>query len=151
MLSVKSVNALSHNTDWTIGHVHSGALGWVAMISVGCLYYLIPRLYRRTEMHSVGLINVHFWLSTVGVIFYAASMWIAGLMQGLMWRASNADGMLTYTFVESLEATYPYYLGRLAGGVIFLLGMVVMAYNVWKTVRTAPAPAFKPALASGPA
>jgi cytochrome c oxidase cbb3-type subunit 1 len=141
MMSVKSVNALSHNTDWTIGHVHSGALGWVSMISIGCLYSLVPRLFGKREMHSTSLINVHFWLSTIGVVLYIASMWIAGLMQGLMWRAVNDDGTLTYTFVESLEATMPYYLGRLAGGVVFMLGMLLMAYNVWKTVRPTPLPA----------
>jgi cytochrome c oxidase cbb3-type subunit 1 len=141
MMSVKAVNALSHNTDWTIGHVHSGALGWVTMISVGCLYSLIPKLFGKTAMFSKSLINVHFWLSTVGVVLYIASMWIAGVMQGLMWRAVNDDGTLTYSFVESLEATRPYYMGRLAGGLVFFLGMVVMAYNVWRTVRPAPEPA----------
>jgi len=151
MMSIRSVNALTHDTDWTIAHVHSGSLGWVALISIGSLYFLIPRLYRRTEMWSTRLVQLHFWIATIGVVLYIASMWIAGLMQGLMWRAVNDDGTLTYTFVEALKATNPYYLGRLAGGVVFLLGMVVMAYNVWKTVRTAPAPAFKPALASGPA
>jgi len=140
MMSVKSVNALSHNTDWTIGHVHSGALGWVAMISIGCLYALIPRLFGKREMYSKQLINVHFWLSTGGVVLYITSMWIAGLMQGLMWRAVNDDGTLTYSFVESLEATMPYYMGRLAGGVVFLLGMLLMAYNVWKTVKPVPGP-----------
>jgi len=147
MMSVKTVNALSHNTDWTIGHVHSGSLGWVALITVGSLYYLIPRLYGKERMYSVPLINVHFWLSTIGIVLYIASMWIAGLMQGLMWRAVNDDGTLTYTFIESIKATYPYYIGRLAGGVIFLLGMLVMVYNVWKTVQTpaaVPVPATEP-------
>ena len=116
MMSIKTVNALSHFTDWTIGHVHSGALGWVAMMTIGSLYYLIPRLYGQIEMWSVRLINTHFWLSTIGVVFYVANMWIAGVMQGLMWRAVNEDGTLTYTFVESLEATWPYYVGRLVGG-----------------------------------
>jgi cytochrome c oxidase cbb3-type subunit 1 len=141
MMSVKAVNALSHNTDWTIGHVHSGALGWVAMISIGSLYALVPRLYGKREMYSISLINTHFWLSTIGVVLYIASMWIAGLMQGLMWRAVNDDGTLTYSFVEALKATEPYYYGRLAGGVVFLLGMLLMAYNVWMTIRPSPAPA----------
>jgi cytochrome c oxidase cbb3-type subunit 1 len=139
MMSIKSVNALTHDTDWTIGHVHSGSLGWVALISIGALYFLIPRLYRRREMHSTRLIHLHFWISTIGIVLYIASMWIAGLMQGLMWRAVNDDGTLTYTFVEALKATNPYYVGRLAGGVVFLLGMLVMAYNVTRTIRSGAA------------
>jgi cytochrome c oxidase cbb3-type subunit 1 len=147
MMSVKSVNALTHDTDWTIAHVHSGSLGWVAMISIGALYFLVPRLWGRKAMHSTQLVNVHFWIATVGIVLYIASMWIAGLMQGLMWRAVNADGTLTYTFVEALKATRPYYMGRLAGGLCFLLGMLVMAYNVFKTIRAgAPAVETVPAL-----
>jgi cytochrome c oxidase cbb3-type subunit 1 len=137
MMSIKTVNSLSHYTDWTVGHVHSGALGWVAFISIGCLYYLIPRLFGRTEMHSVRLITAHFWIATIGVVLYIAAMWIAGVMQGLMWRAVNPDGTLTYTFVESVKATYPFYAIRLLGGVLFLTGMLIMAYNVWKTVAGA--------------
>ncbi len=137
MMSIKTVNSLSHYTDWTIGHVHSGALGWVAMISIGSLYYMIPRLFGRVEMHSVRLITLHFWIATVGVVLYIAAMWIAGVMQGLMWRAVNADGTLTYTFVESVKSTYPFYAIRLLGGLMFLSGMLIMAYNVWKTVRGA--------------
>jgi cytochrome c oxidase cbb3-type subunit 1 len=136
MMSIKTVNALSHYTDWTIGHVHSGALGWVAMISIGCMYALIPRLYGRKEMYSTRLIDVHFWTTTIGIVLYVASMWIAGVMQGLMWRATNPDGTLTYTFVESLAATYPYYAVRLLGGVLVLAGMFIMVYNVWKTVAS---------------
>ncbi|HEY9134638.1 MAG TPA: cytochrome-c oxidase, cbb3-type subunit I [Pseudomonadales bacterium] len=134
MMSIKTVNALSHNTDWTIGHVHSGALGWVAMISIGAVYVLVPRVFNKTGMYSVALINAHFWLSTVGTVLYIASMWIAGVMQGLMWGAVNDDGSLTYTFVESLEATFPYYVVRLVGGALFFIGMLLMAYNVMKTV-----------------
>ena len=134
MMSIKTVNALSHYTDWTIGHVHSGALGWVAMISIGSLYALIPKLWGKQEMHSVPAINLHFWLSTIGVVLYAASMWVAGIMQGLMWRAIEDDGTLTYSFMESLNATYPYYAVRLLGGALFLSGMFIMAWNVWKTV-----------------
>ncbi len=137
MMAIKAVNALSHDTDWTIGHVHSGALGWVAMITFGSLYHLIPRLYGKKRMHSVAAINVHFWLATIGVVFYISSMWIAGVMQGLMWRAVNNDGTLTYTFIEALKATYPYYFGRLIGGVIYFAGAVLMAWNVWKTVAGA--------------
>jgi cytochrome c oxidase cbb3-type subunit 1 len=134
MMSIKTVNALSHYTDWTVGHVHSGALGWVAMISIGSLYYLIPRLFGKVEMYSMKLVEVHFWTATIGVVLYIAAMWIAGVMQGLMWRAVNADGTLTYSFIESVERTYPFYYVRLLGGALFLLGMFFMAYNVWKTV-----------------
>jgi cytochrome c oxidase cbb3-type subunit 1 len=134
MMSIKTVNALSHYTDWTIGHVHSGALGWVGMISLGCIYYLIPRLFGRTQMHSVPLVTLHFWVATVGIVLYIAAMWIAGVTQGLMWRAVNPDGTLTYTFVESTKASAPFYVIRLLGGTLYLSGMFVMAYNVWKTI-----------------
>ncbi|MEM8814784.1 MAG: cytochrome-c oxidase, cbb3-type subunit I [Pseudomonadota bacterium] len=135
MMSIKTVNALSHYTDWTIGHVHSGALGWVAMMTMGSLYTLIPRLWNREGMYSTKLIDIHFWTSTIGVVLYAVSMWIAGVTQGLMWRAVNDDGTLTYAFIESLKATYPYYGLRLLGGVIFFAGMLIMVYNVYMTVR----------------
>jgi cytochrome c oxidase cbb3-type subunit 1 len=134
MMSIKTVNALSHYTDWTIGHVHSGALGWVAMVTMGSLYVLIPALYGKKEMYSTKLIEAHFWTATIGVVLYIVSMWISGVMQGLMWRAVNSDGTLTYSFVESLEAMYPFYFVRFLGGAIFLLGMLLMAYNVWKTI-----------------
>ncbi len=137
MMSIKTVNALSHYTDWTVGHVHSGALGWVAMISIGSIYALLPRLLGTNSMHSVKLIDTHFWVHTLGVVFYIAAMWIAGVMQGLMWRATNADGTLTYTFVEALNATYPYYLARLFGGLLVLGGMLLMAWNVLMTWRDA--------------
>lgn len=135
MMSIKTVNALSHNTDWTVGHVHSGALGWVAMISIGAMYHLIPRLYGMINMYSTSLINVHFWLATIGTVLYIASMWVNGIMQGLMWRAVNSDGTLTYSFVESVEASAPGYFVRVLGGAVFLSGMLIMAYNVWKTVN----------------
>ena len=135
MMSIKTVNALSHYTDWTIGHVHSGALGWVAFITIAAMYQMIPKLFGKTRMYSVKLMNAHFWIATLGIVLYVTSMWIAGVMQGLMWRAMNADGTLTYTFVESLEATYPYYAVRLLGGLMFLSGMLIMAWNVWRTVR----------------
>ena len=143
MLAIKSVNALSHYTDWTIGHVHSGALGWVAMITFGMLYYIIPRLWGREKMYSVRLIEVHFWVATIGVVLYIASMWIAGVMQGLMWRATEPDGSLTYSFVESVKSTLPFYAIRLSGGALYLVGMLIMAYNVFKTVvgQTAVNPA----------
>ncbi|MGD8937601.1 MAG: cytochrome-c oxidase, cbb3-type subunit I, partial [Thiogranum sp.] len=137
MMSIKTVNALSHYTDWTIGHVHSGALGWVAMVSIGSVYFLIPKLFDREQMYSIRLIDWHFWMSTIGVVLYIVSMWIAGVMQGLMWRAINDDGTLTYSFVESLERMYPFYFVRFLGGALFLVGMLVMAYNVVKTVSGA--------------
>lgn len=139
MMSIKTVNALSHNTDWTIGHVHSGALGWVAMVSIGAMYHLIPILFGRKagDMHSVKLINIHFWLATIGTVLYIAALWVNGIMQGLMWRAVNADGTLTYSFVESVEASIPGYIVRTIGGAVFLLGMLIMAYNVYMTVRAA--------------
>jgi len=134
MMSLKDVNALSHYTDWTIGHVHSGALGWVAMISFGSLYHLVPRLW-NTQMHSNKLINVHFWLATIGILLYITAMWISGIMQGLMWRAFDDFGNLQYSFVESVAAMHPFYAMRALGGVFFLSGMVLMCYNVFKTVR----------------
>jgi cytochrome c oxidase cbb3-type subunit 1 len=137
MMSVKTVNALSHYTDWTIGHVHSGALGWVSLVSIGTVYALLPKLFGRSEMYSIKLINTHFWLGTIGIVLYIAALWVAGIMQGLMWRAINDDGTLTYSFVESLKAMYPFYTVRLLGGTLFLIGMFVMAYNVWKTIAGA--------------
>jgi len=133
MMSIKTVNALSHYTDWGIGHVHGGTLGWVGFISMGALYYLVPRLYGQSRMHSLRAIELHFWISTLGIVLYIASMWIAGVMQGLMWRAVNADGTLTYTFVESVKATFPFYVLRLLGGLLYLGGMCVMLWNVVKT------------------
>lgn len=134
MMSIKTVNALSHYTDWTIGHVHSGALGWVAMVSIGSVYHLIPRLFGQERMYSVSLINAHFWLATIGTVLYIVAMWISGVMQGLMWRAVNSDGTLTYSFVESVQASYPFYTVRFIGGFIFLSGMFLMAYNAYKTI-----------------
>jgi cytochrome c oxidase cbb3-type subunit 1 len=152
MMSIKTVNSLSHYTDWTVGHVHAGALGWVAMISIGSLYSLMPRLLGRESMYSTKWIDVHFWLHTFGVLLYITSMWIAGVTQGLMWRATNPDGTLTYSFVEGLQATYPYYIVRLTGGLIVLAGMGLMALNTWKTFAaarsTAPQPVLVPDVAS---
>ncbi|MCA3003111.1 MAG: cytochrome-c oxidase, cbb3-type subunit I [Rhodocyclaceae bacterium] len=139
MLSIKTVNGLAHYTDWIIGHVHSGALGWVAFISIGSMYYLIPRLFGQKEMYSVKLISLHFWIATLGVVLYIAALWISGVMQGLMWRAVNSDGTLTYTFVESVKASYPYWMIRLLGGTLFFSGMLIMAYNVFKTVAAGKA------------
>ncbi len=144
MMAIKTVNALSHNTDWTVGHVHSGALGWVAMISIGAIYHLIPVLWNRKEMWSVGLVNTHFWLATIGTVLYISAMWVNGITQGLMWRAFNADGTLTYSFVESVEASYPGYFVRVVGGAFFLLGMFLMAYNVYRTVSSEEATSAQP-------
>jgi len=150
MMSIKTVNALSHYTDWTIGHVHSGALGWVGLISMGSMYHLIPRMYGRTAMYSTRAIELHFWIATVGIVLYIAAMWIAGVMQGLMWRAVNPDGTLVYSFVESVKATWPFYAIRLLGGVLYLSGMLIMAWNTVMTVRVGrpapvPVPVFNPA------
>ncbi len=150
MMSIKTVNALSHYTDWTVGHVHSGALGWVGLVSMGSLYYLIPRLYGQKKMYSVPAIELHFWVATIGIVLYIAAMWIAGVMQGLMWRSVNPDGSLTYTFVESVKATFPFYVIRLLGGVLYLAGMIVMLWNVIMTAmqgkaQNAPVLAVNPA------
>jgi len=148
MMAIKTVNALSHYTDWTVGHVHSGALGWVAFISIGAIYFLIPRLF-GTEMYSKKLMEMHFWIATIGVVLYITSMWISGIMQGLMWRAVNADGTLTYSFVESVQSMHPFYVVRFLGGVMFLSGMLIMAYNVFKTIaRRQPVVAAIPAPAA---
>jgi cytochrome c oxidase cbb3-type subunit 1 len=135
MMSIKTVNALSHYTDWTVGHVHSGALGWVGLITMGSLYYMIPRLFGQKKMYSVPAIELHFWIATIGIVLYIAAMWIAGVMQGLMWRSVNPDGSLTYTFVESVKATYPFYVIRLVGGLLYLGGMLVMLWNMVMTIR----------------
>jgi len=134
MMAIKTVNALSHYTEWTIGHVHSGALGWVAFVSIGAMYYMLPRMFGQKEMYSTKLINWHFWIATVGVVLYIAAMWIAGVMEGLMWRSFNEDGTLAYTFVEALEMKAPFYAIRLVGGILFLSGMFIMAYNMFKTM-----------------
>jgi cytochrome c oxidase cbb3-type subunit 1 len=133
LMSIKTVNALSHYTDWTVGHVHAGALGWVGLISMGTLYYLVPRMFGQTRMYSVRAIELHFWVATIGIVLYIAAMWIAGVMQGLMWRAVNPDGTLVYSFVESVKATFPFYLVRLIGGLLYLGGMLIMAWNVVMT------------------
>ncbi|MDP2786694.1 MAG: cytochrome-c oxidase, cbb3-type subunit I [Pseudomonadota bacterium] len=134
LMSLKDVNALSHYTDWTVGHVHSGALGWVAMIAFGSLYHMIPKLW-NTQMYSVKLINAHFWLATIGTLLYITAMWISGISQGLMWRAFDDFGNLQYSFVESVAAMHPFYAMRAIGGLFFLTGMSLMAYNVYKTIR----------------
>jgi len=134
MMSIKTVNSLSHYTDWTVGHVHSGALGWVGLISMGSLYYLIPRMFGRQTMYSVQAISVHFWAATIGIVLYIASMWIAGVMQGLMWRAVNPDGTLVYSFVESVKSSHDFYVIRVGGGLLYLGGMILMLWNTIMTV-----------------
>ena len=133
-MSIKTANAVSHYTYWTVGPVHSGSLGWVGLVTMGSMYYLIPRLFGQKQMYSVKAIEVHFWTATIGIVIYIAAMWIAGVMQGLMWRAINPDGTLTYTFVESVKATYPFYVLRLLGGLLYLGGMLIM---LWNTLNTA--------------
>jgi cytochrome c oxidase cbb3-type subunit 1 len=134
MMSIKTVNALSHYTDWTVGHVHSGALGWVGLVSMGTLYFLVPRLFGQKQMYSMKAIELHFWMATIGIVLYITALWISGVMEGLMWRAINPDGTLAYTFIESVKAKHPYYIIRLLGGLLYLGGMLVMLWNVIKTV-----------------
>jgi cytochrome c oxidase cbb3-type subunit I len=136
MMSVKIVNSLSHYTNWTIGHVHSGALGWVAYISFGALYCLVPWLWNR-RLYSLRLVNWHFWISTIGIVLYITSMWVAGILQGLMWRAYTSLGFLEYSFVETVEAMHPFYVIRALGGILFLIGALIMAFNLWMTVNAA--------------
>ena len=134
MLSIKSVNSLSHYTDWTIGHVHSGALGWNGMITFACVYFLVPRLWKRGRMYSLRMINWHFWLATLGIVFYASSMWVSGIMQGLMWREYGPNGYLVWSFADSVAAMFPMYVMRMAGGLMYLSGALIMTYNIWMTL-----------------
>ncbi|PPJ46526.1 cytochrome-c oxidase, cbb3-type subunit I [Rhizobium sp. KAs_5_22] len=134
MMSIKSVNSLSHYTDWTIGHVHSGALGWVGMITFGAVYYLTPKLWNRNRLYSLRLVNWHFWLATLGIVVYAAVLWVAGIQQGLMWREYDEQGFLVYSFAESVAAMFPYYVLRAVGGAMYLVGGLIMAYNVLMTI-----------------
>ncbi|VAW58925.1 Cytochrome c oxidase (cbb3-type) subunit CcoN [hydrothermal vent metagenome] len=138
VMSSKTVNALSHYTDWTIGHVHSGALGWVAMVAAGALYHLVMKLW-NTRMYSASLVNAHFWMATIGTVIYIIAMWVSGIMQGLMWRDYDEFGTLTYTFAESVAAMHPYYAMRAVGGLIFWIGGVLMLYNIIMTIRQASA------------
>ena len=134
MMSVKEVNSLSHYTNWTIGHVHSAALGWNGMITFGALYFMAPRLWGRTRLYSLRMVNWHFWLATIGIVLYASSMWVAGIMQGLMWREYGQDGYLVYSFAEVVQALHPYYAIRVAGGLLYLAGALVMVWNIWMTI-----------------
>ena len=136
LMSIKAVNGLSHYTDWTIGHVHSGALGWVAYISFGAIYCLVPWLWNRKEVYSLKLVNWHFWISTLGIVLYICAMWVSGILQGLMWRAYTSLGFLEYSFIETVEAMHPFYVIRAMGGALFLIGALIMAFNLWMTVRS---------------
>ncbi|TAL01410.1 MAG: cytochrome-c oxidase, cbb3-type subunit I [Rhodospirillaceae bacterium] len=135
LMSIKTVNALSHYTEWGIGHVHSGSLGWVGYISMGALYCMVPWLWKRPRLYSLQLVNVHFWISTIGIVLYITSMWVGGILQGLMWRAYDNLGFLQYSFIETVEAMHPFYLIRALGGSLFLIGALIMAYNLWRTAR----------------
>jgi cytochrome c oxidase cbb3-type subunit I len=135
LMSVKPVNALSHYTDWTVGHVHSGALGWVAFISFGALYFLVPVLWKRSQLYSLRLVSYHFWTATVGIVLYITAMWVSGIMQGLMWRAYDNLGFLQYSFVETVAAMHPFYVIRAMGGVLFVAGSLIMVYNLWRTAK----------------
>jgi cytochrome c oxidase cbb3-type subunit 1 len=155
LMSIKSVNALSHYTDWTIGHVHSGALGWVGFISFGALYCLTPQMFGRGKLYSLRLVNWHFWMATLGIVLYVGAMWVSGIMQGLMWRAYDSLGFLQYSFAETVAAMHPFYVVRVLGGLLYLSGALIMAYNLWRTARgdvadeaalPAGAPATAPAL-----
>jgi cytochrome c oxidase cbb3-type subunit I len=135
LMSIKAVNGLSHYTDWTIGHVHAGALGWVAYISFGAIYCLVPWLWNRKGLYSLRLVSWHFWVSTLGIVFYITAMWVSGILQGLMWRAYTSLGFLEYAFIETVAAMHPFYVIRALGGALFLIGALIMAFNLWMTVR----------------
>jgi cytochrome c oxidase cbb3-type subunit 1 len=151
LMSIKAVNSLSHYTDWTVGHVHSGALGWVAMVTFGSIYCLVPWLWRRKKLYSDMLVEWHFWICTLGIVLYITSMWVAGIMQGLMWRAYNSFGVLDYEFINTVEAMHPYFIIRAIGGVLFVLGALVMVYNLWMTVAAQPEEATGTAAQPSPA
>ncbi len=135
LMSIRAVNSLSHYTDWTIGHVHSGALGWVGFVSFGAIYCLVPWLWNKKQLYSLKLVNWHFWIATIGIVLYITSMWVSGIMQGLMWRAYTSLGFLEYSFIETVEAMHPFYIIRAIGGLLFVIGALIMVYNLWMTVR----------------
>ena len=135
MMAIKAVNSLSHYTDWTIGHVHSSALGWNGMITFGALYFLVPKLWHRERLYSLGLVNWHFWLATIGIVLYASSMWVTGIMEGLMWREYDDQGFLVNSFADTVAAKFPMYVVRGLGGVMYLTGAAIMCFNLWQTAR----------------
>jgi cytochrome c oxidase cbb3-type subunit I len=147
LMSVKAVNSLSHYTDWTIGHVHSGALGWVGYVSFGAIYCLVPWLWNRERLYSLKLVNWHFWISTIGIVLYISAMWVSGILQGLMWRAYTKLGFLEYSFIETVEAMHPFYVIRAIGGALFLAGALIMVFNLWRTVYSTAEPVGRTALA----
>lgn len=134
-MSIRAVNSLSHYTDWTVGHVHSGALGWVGFVTFGCLYYLVPKLWNRSEVYSLKLVSIHLWVATFGIVLYIAAMWVSGIMQGLMWRSYNDMGFLNYSFVETVVAMHPFYIIRALGGLMYLSGALIMCYNFYRTIK----------------
>jgi cytochrome c oxidase cbb3-type subunit 1 len=136
-MSIKAVNSLSHYTDWTIGHVHSGALGWVGFISFGALYCLVPWLWNRRRALLAKLVEWHFWIATTGILLYIAAMWVSGIMEGLMWREYTPQGFLAYSFIESVSAKHPFYVIRTVGGLMYLAGALIMIWNVWMTIASA--------------
>jgi cytochrome c oxidase cbb3-type subunit 1 len=147
-MAIRPVNSLSHYTDWTIGHVHSGALGWNGMVTFGMLYYVTPRLWGRERLYSLRMVNWHFWTATIGIVFYAASMWVAGVTQGLMWREYGADGYLVNSFADTVAALHPMYILRAFGGLLYLTGAVFMTINIWRTIlghQRDEAPMYTPA------
>jgi cytochrome c oxidase cbb3-type subunit 1 len=145
-LAIRPVNSLSHYTDWTVGLVHAGALGWVALITFGAIYCLVPWLWKRERMYSPRLVEVHFWLAISGTIIYVFAMWNAGIIQGLMWRTYDESGALSYSFLESVVAMHPYYIARAFGGLLFLAGAVVGSYNIWMTISGAAQTAADPVM-----
>ncbi|HZZ87714.1 MAG TPA: cytochrome-c oxidase, cbb3-type subunit I [Caulobacteraceae bacterium] len=156
VMSVRTVNALSHYTDWTIGHVHSGALGWVGFVTFGCVYCLVPWLWKKERLYSNALVEWHFWIATTGIVLYITSMWVSGIMEGLMWREYTPQGFLAYSFAETVSARHVENIVRLCGGLMYLSGLLIMIYNVWRTVRSpspqrAPVPAFAPLAVAAPA
>jgi cytochrome c oxidase cbb3-type subunit I len=150
LMSIKVVNSLSHYTDWTIGHVHSGALGWVGFVSFGALYCLVPWIWNRKALYSLKLVSWHFWIATIGIVLYISAMWVSGILQGLMWRAYTSLGFLEYSFIESVEAMHPFYVIRAAGGSLFLIGALIMAFNLWMTVRVGESEEVAPMSGSSP-
>lgn len=145
-MAIRPVNSLSHYTDWTVGHVHAGAMGWVAFITFGAIYSLVPILWKRTRMYSPALVEAHFWLALAGTIVYVFAMWNSGIVQGLMWRTYTDNGALTYSFLDTVIAMHPYYIARAIGGLLFLTGAIICAYNVWKTIRAGERIATDPSL-----
>ena len=157
MMSVRTVNALSHYTDWGIGHVHSGALGWVGFVTFGALYCLVPWLWKKPGLYSNKLVEWHFWIATIGIVLYITSMWVSGIMEGLMWRQYTPQGFLAYSFVETVAAKHVENIVRLGGGLLYFSGILIMTYNLWRTVRMAgvaeatAAPPLTPVLATAEA